>query len=157
MSRPTGRNILELARDHLGERYVLGALAPKDNADWRGPWDCAEFCSWLLYQTAGVLYGVRSVNDDPATADAYTGYWARDCRTRGTAIKVEEAALIPGCFILRSPAERRGHIVVSDGRGGTVEAHSTLRGVIESTLEGRIWTTGILPPGIDYSPAANGG
>jgi hypothetical protein len=154
--RNTGTDLLNLARSAIGGPYVLGAIQPKDAPHWISG-DCAEFASWLLYQVSGVLYGVRSVNDDPAIADAYTGYWARDCRMRGTAIPVIEAAKIPGAFVLRSPAEKRGHIVVSDGLGGTVEAHSTARGVIAYTLTGRDWTTGVLPPGIDYSPTGDGG
>lgn len=155
--RPTGQQLLELARAHIGERYVLGAFAPKNAADWRGPWDCAELASWVVYQVSRILYGVHSANDDPERADAYTGYWARDVRIRGTPVTVAEATLIPGAFVLRSPAERRGHIVVSDGLGGTVEAHSAARGVCASVLQGRIWTTGILVPGIDYAPPGAGG
>lgn len=155
--RPTGQAILDLARTRIGQRYVLGALVPKDRADWDGPWDCSELATWLVFQITGRLYGVSDHNADPAIADSYTGFWARDCRLYGTAIPWPEAARIPGAFILRSPAERRGHIVVSDGLGGTVEAHSTARGVIAYTLGGRAWTTGVLPPGIDYSPHGDGG
>jgi hypothetical protein len=151
MSRPSGQDIVDLARTAIGGKYVLWAIQPKDSPVWIAG-DCAEFASWLVYRTSRVMYGVRSVNDDPETADAYTGYWARDCRTRGTACRVEEAEKIVGAFILRSPGEKRGHIVVSDGMGGTIEAHSTARGVIASTTAGRVWTVGVLPPGIDYKP-----
>ena len=43
-----------------------------------------------------------------------------------------------------------GHIVISDGKGGTIEAHSTKKGVIKSTAQGRRWDTGILIPWIVY-------
>jgi N-acetylmuramoyl-L-alanine amidase len=43
-----------------------------------------------------------------------------------------------------------GHIVISDGQGGMVEAHSTNSGVICHTLSGRRWDMGILIPGISY-------
>jgi N-acetyl-anhydromuramyl-L-alanine amidase AmpD len=49
-----------------------------------------------------------------------------------------------------------GHIVISDGKGGTIEAHSSADGVIKSTLSNRRWDTGILIPWIVYdqkSPA----
>ena len=39
----------------------------------------------------------------------------------------------------------------SDGAGGTIEAHSAARGVVQSTLQGRRWDFGILPPGIAYA------
>ncbi len=38
-----GREILDIALLHVGEDYILGARAPLNNANWRGPWDCAEF------------------------------------------------------------------------------------------------------------------
>jgi hypothetical protein len=53
---PTGLGMLQRARQHIHEDYVLGVVAPKNNPNWRGPWDCAEFTSWLVYQEARVLY-----------------------------------------------------------------------------------------------------
>jgi len=52
----SGPALVDLARQHLGEPYVFGSLAPKNNAAWKGPWDCAEFASWVLFQVAGILY-----------------------------------------------------------------------------------------------------
>ena len=149
----TGDAIVRLGRRHLGEAYVLGALAPKDNARWTGPWDCAEFASWLIFQTGGVLYGCASDAAAPGAADAFTGYWARDVERLGQAISIDDAARTPGAAVLRRPQPGAfGHIAISDGRGGTVEAHSTKLGVIASTIAGRRWDVGILVPGIDYSP-----
>jgi putative peptidoglycan binding protein len=149
----TGEHLVQLGRKHIGESYVLGALAPKDNSRWTGPWDCAEFASWLVFQAAGKLYGCHSDKGPPASADAYTGYWARDVERFGQAISVEEAARTRGAAVLRRPQPGAiGHIAISDGRGGTVEAHSTKRGVIESTISGRRWDVGILVPFIEYSP-----
>ena len=148
--------IVHLARKHVGEKYILGALAPKNNAHWKGPWDCAEFTSWLMYQVAGALYGCLNDAGDPASADAYTGYWSRDANLLGKKISVATAARTPGACVLRIPkAGAIGHIVISDGAGGTVEAHSTKRGVIASALSDRRWDTGILVPGIIYSQAVH--
>ena len=72
---PTGLGMLQRARQHIHEDYVLGVVAPKNNPNWRGPWDCAEFTSWLVYQEARVLYGCVDDNSLPAVADAYTGAW----------------------------------------------------------------------------------
>jgi hypothetical protein len=47
----TGQDVLKLAQRHVSEKYVLGVRVPKDNASWTGPWDCAEFASWLIFQT----------------------------------------------------------------------------------------------------------
>ena len=147
-----GERILQLGRKHIGEPYVLGSLAPKNNPKWAGPWDCAEFASWLVFQAADVLYGCASDSGDPASADAYTGYWARDAETLGVKIGVDQAMRTPGAAVLRSPQPgATGHIVISDGRGGTVEAHSAKAGVIASTMSGRRWDIGVLVPGIEYS------
>jgi hypothetical protein len=146
----SGGDIVRAARRHVGERYVFGALAPKNNAKWRGPWDCAEFTSWLVYQATGALYGCGSASSNPATADAWTGHWLHDGRKLGREIAVAEAAGIPGAFVLRHN-DAGGHIVVSDGRGGTVEAHSTRTGVVERSLSGRRWDLAVLVPGITYA------
>jgi hypothetical protein len=147
-----GEQLLKLARKHVGEKYILGARTPKDNSRWTGPWDCAEFASWLVFQTARVLYGCDNDAGDPAAADAYTGYWQRDADAIGQQISIAHAAATPGAAVLRVPlAGATGHIVISDGLGGTVEAHSTKRGVIEATLSDRRWDMGILVPGITYT------
>jgi len=52
----TGQTVLRIASQHLGEKYLLGTPVPKDNPDWDGPWDCAEFASWLIFQAAKILY-----------------------------------------------------------------------------------------------------
>jgi len=152
----TGERIVEAALEHLGERYVLGAIAPKNDPAWDGPWDCAEFASWCVYQTARILYGCHNNHGNPATADAYTGFWGRDARSLGRQISVAEAARLPGAAVLRLGA-KMGHIVISDGRGGTVEAHSSKTGVIRHTLNGRRWDLGILVPGISYELLSGNG
>lgn len=151
----TGKDIFELAIKHQGERYYFGAEVPKNNANWKGPWDCAEFVSWCVYQTSGILYGCRNNNGNPSLAnsdaDAYTAFWGRDAHKTGKKISVNEAAGTKGAAVLRLPnSEKGGHIVISDGNGGTIEAHSPKRGVILSNLSGRRWDMGILVPGIIY-------
>jgi hypothetical protein len=147
----TGSSLLTIAAKHIGEKYRLGVIAPKNNPDWKGPWDCAEFCSWVVYRATGKLYGC-STNSDPALADAYTGFWARDANTVGNKIEVAKAFITPGAVLLRVPAPNLiGHIVFSDGEGGTIEAHSTRRGVIRSTVQERRWDMGILLPWVQYT------
>jgi N-acetylmuramoyl-L-alanine amidase len=149
---PTGQAVLQLATQHLGEAYHLGMLVPKDNPAWTGPWDCAEFASWLIFQTSDILYGCNNDAGNPATADAYTGFWDQDARNLGHIVPIEEAARIPGAAILRVPPARGiGHVVISDGKGGTVEAHSANDGVVALMLSDRRWDMGILVPGIEYS------
>lgn len=149
---PSGSAILRLAAKHIGEQYVFGARVPKDNPKWRGPWDCAEFTSWLVFQVTGKLFGCHNNAGNPSLADAYTGYWDRDAKAMNCAVDYDRAARTAGAFVLRyAQPGAPGHIVVSDGRGGTVEAHSSKRGVIRARLNKRRWDLGILPPGIAYT------
>jgi N-acetylmuramoyl-L-alanine amidase len=146
---------MKLALKHLGEPYILGAIAPKDNASWKGPWDCAEFASWCVYQVSQQLYGCDRNNGDPAKADAYSGFWVRDAKKIGTPIDVSQAANVAGAFVLRKPQPNLvGHVAISDGLGGTVEAHSSKTGVIQSKLGGRRWDMAVLIPWISYAPAS---
>lgn len=146
----SGNAILQLAADHIGEPYIFGARAPMNNSGWRGPWDCAEFVSWCVFQTTRILYGTVPKND-PILADAYTGYWAQQATADSAYISVEAAARIPGACVLRIPSSLgAGHIVFSDGAGGTLEAHSTAKGVCRQSLSGRRWDSGILVPGVQY-------
>lgn len=148
----TGAGVLNIAQQHVGEKYYLGAIVPKDNSAWRGPWNCSEFASWLVFQLAEILYGCDRDNGDAATAHAYTGYWNRDATNLGQIIPIDQAAGTPGANVLRLPTQKEtGHIVISDGTGGTVEAHSHVDGVIRSTLHNRRWDMGILVPGISYT------
>jgi len=151
----TGHELVELARKHVGERYV-NVLVPKNNPRWTGPWDCAEFASWCVYQVTGQLYGCIDDRADPATAEAYTGGWRNDAKAKGTIIAWDRAASIEGAFVLRYPSApgAMGHIAMCDGRGGTVEAHSTARGVVADRVTGRRWDAGILVPGVTYDTAA---
>lgn len=142
----SGSDLVRLAREHVGEKYVLGARVPKDRRDWKGPWDCAEFVSWVVFQVTGKLVGCLS-------ADAYTGAWQRDCEA-GNVIQmpVARAIQLPGAILLRNPRKgRAGHIVFVAGPNQTIEAHSTKRGVVEATILGRRWDCGILIPGVRYS------
>ena len=146
----SGDEIVRIGIAHLGETYVLGARAPMANANWRGPWDCAEFASWCVFQATGVLYGVNPAHD-PIRADAYTGYWAEQATRDGAQITIDQAARIPGACVVRIPGSGAlGHIAISDGMGGTIEAHSTNKGVIRSVIAGRRWDIGVLVPGVAY-------
>ncbi|MFD2181129.1 peptidoglycan-binding protein [Rhodoplanes azumiensis] len=153
--RGTGGGLLRRALPHLGEDYV-NRQVPKDDANWTGPWDCAEFVSWLVYQEAGILYGCVDNRAPPAAADAYTGAWRRDAERHGIRVSVEQAASTVGGIVLRYPPPGgMGHIALCDGKGGTVEAKGKRYGVVADKVDGRTWHIGILIPGIDYG--ADGG
>jgi N-acetylmuramoyl-L-alanine amidase len=147
----TGQDLIHAAEAHLNEKYHLGVFVPKNNPNWHGPWDCSEFASWCVFQVCGRLYGCEDDKTAPDRAKAFTGFWQRDAQTLGRIITVQQAAAIPGAAILRFPVPGGvGHIVFSNGSGGTIEAHSSNTGVIRSKLAGRRWDIGVLVPDIEY-------
>lgn len=152
---PSGAGLVERARKHIGEAYV-NTQVPKDDQNWHGPWDCAEFVSWLVFQEAGMLYGCLDDKVAPAVADAYSGAWKSDLERLGKRVSVEEAAATAGGIVLRYPPGpgKMGHIAVCDGHGGTIEAKGQRYGVVADTVQGRGWNTGILIPGINYGATA---
>ncbi len=148
----TGQQLVTLGNTRVGDTYIFGALAPKNNPLFHGPWDCAEFVSWIIFQTAGKLYGCESNSHNPATANAFTGFFNRDAHSLGNIVSVNEAASTPGALLLRlAVPELSGHLVVCDGTGGTVEAHSHADGVINGKISNRRWDLGVLVPGISYN------
>lgn len=146
-----GQQLVDIANTRVGQLYVLGALAPKNNPDYLGPWDCAEFVAWVIFQATGKLYGCSDNSSNPAKADAFTGFFHRDVKELGIKTTVEKAASTPGALLLRvATTTLIGHIVISDGKDGTVEAHSHNDGVINGKISGRRWDTGILVPDVSY-------
>jgi hypothetical protein len=141
-----GKDFLKLASAHIGEKYVFGASAPLNNPNYKGPWDCAEFASWIVFQASGKTVGVKSGN-------AWTGHWKTDAKTLCKVISIEEAAKTYGAILLRSPGYKDikiGHIAFSDGNGGTLEAKNAKEGVTASKISGRQWEMGLLIKGITY-------
>ncbi len=142
----TGRQILNLANQHEGEKYFFGANVPFNNPNYKGPWDCAEFVSWIIYQLTKLKIGVRK-------NEAYTGFWKEDVSKYCTKISISDAALTYGAILFRPPGFKgikTGHIVISDGCGGTIEAKSTNDGVCKSVVKGRIWEYGLLINSVQY-------
>jgi hypothetical protein len=148
---PTGKDVVRLASKHLNEAYVLGAFAPKDNAKWKGPWDCAEFASWVTFQTTGLLLGCTDNNENPARADAYSGAWARDATLSQRPISLGQAKTTAGALLIRKPPPKGiGHVAISRGDGTTVEAHSAAKGVSNHPIDGRRWDFAMLLPLVEY-------
>ena len=149
----TGAHVLALAKTRIGEKYV-NVQVPKDNRNWHGPWDCAEFASWLVYQAIGKLYGCIDNAADPAVADAYSGAWVRDAIDEILdPITQREANGIAGAVLIRKPPApgKMGHIAITDGRGGTVEAAGVNLGVRRDRVEGRLWNYAVKIPELAYS------
>lgn len=153
----TGAQLVALARTRIGEKYV-NVRVPKDNPNWHGPWDCAEFASWLVYQKTQKLYGCTDNSDNPALAEAYSGAWVRDARAGVlTASTEDEAVNTPGVILIRKPPAPgiMGHVAISDGFGKTVEAAGTGLGVREGKVRGRLWDYLAKIPEISYSSTTN--
>lgn len=146
-------NITSKAKQYLKRPYVLGAYVPKDNENYSGAFDCAEFVAFVNYQVLGILFGTEKNDFSRKNSDdAYTGYFDRDAHKQGVIIPVAQAIRTPGAMLLRiAKGNSVGHIVFSQGDGTTVEAHSTKYGVIESRTDGRRWDIGILLPGVEYT------
>ena len=149
----TGTDLLRLAEGHLGEKYV-NVLVPKDNPHWHGPWDCAEFASWVVYQKMQALYGCDNNHGNPALADAYSGYWVRDAQN-GIVPATDQATAnnTAGVVLIRKPPlpGTMGHVAITDGQGGTVEAAGTGLGVRRGKVEGRQWHFCAKIPGVAYT------
>lgn len=149
----TGADLLELAETRLGEKYV-NVLVPKDNPHWHGPWDCAEFASWVVYQRVQTLFGCVDDGGNPAVTESYSGAWVRDAAD-GTLRVVGQATanVMAGVVLVRRPPMpgRMGHVAISDGRGGTVEAAGTGLGVRRGRVEGRQWHFCAQIPGVAYA------
>lgn len=131
--------LIVAAAEHKGEKYVYGANVDFLDPEWRGPWDCAEFVSWLVYQEYEVILGCLDNEAPIADLEPFTGGWRRDIANENGIIrvKVQEAYDIVGAILLRYP--QRKHVVISDGRGGTWEAMGRDYGVCQGRARNRGW------------------
>ena len=145
-----GNRLIDRASSHIGQEYKLGARAKYLDPNFAGPWDCAEFVSWVVFQESGEqeLLGCQPRN--PASADAYTGQWVADAKKYGLIISVEEALSTVGTALLRSPnGHPHGHIAFSVGDGQhTVEAMDSKHGVTKGPAnpQQRGWDYGVRIP-----------
>lgn len=148
----TGSDFLDLAATRIGCDYVFGCEVDLDDPDWglspNQPFDCAELISWLAKQLTGKLYGC--IQEKGQRPDPWTGAWYRDAK-KGVVkvIPLETAYKTPGAILLRYE-EGMHHIVLSDGKNGTIEAKGAAWGVCRGQAEGRLWTMGILIPDVKY-------
>jgi len=159
----TGQDLFNKGLLCRGQNYILNIPpVPKNDNAYNGPWNCSEFVSWAVYQVSvpGRLYGCDDDNGNPANERAYSGDWKLDAEGRiagSKIITVTEAGRTPGAAILRVPSietngQLIGHVVISDGNGGTMEARGAAYGVNTFQINGnRRWDYGILIPWITYT------
>lgn len=144
-----GQEFIQRAESHLEEHYILGAKADLDDPHYQGPWDCAEFVTYIVYQVTGIKYGYKQ-------RECYTGYWKEDLdKGKIRSIEIEDAINTVGAILLRYPnthtEKPEGHIAFSRGDGKTIEAMDSKHGVHEGKAGGRIWDIGILLPDVQYT------
>jgi hypothetical protein len=121
----TGRDVLKKAASKIGQEYLMGAAVPFDQDDYDGPWDCAEYVSWVLWKLLGKKYGSTHGPD----AEPWTGAWMDDMLAdKVHRIPMSLAVKTPGAVLLRR-TKKEGHIAFSDGKGGTIEAKGRRWGV----------------------------
>ncbi|GLH79183.1 hypothetical protein SSBR45G_40920 [Bradyrhizobium sp. SSBR45G] len=148
----TADDMVKLAMRHVGERYILGADVPLDRAGYTGPWDCAEFASWLAYQMTGKLIGCVKNDVAVARADPYSDAWARDGERSGQIVLQNDAGHSRGAVLVRRPRnDRPGHVAISRGDGTTIEAMDHVHGVAVGNVAGRRWDICFRIPGITYA------
>lgn len=114
----TASDFVSRLRSHEGQEYEWGGTRAKTGFD----------CSGLIYrvmQNAGF-------GNFPRTSVLQIAH--------AKGIGVREAINTPGA-LLYFP----GHIAVSLGNGGTIEARGEAYGVVEATAEGRFLAGGLLP------------
>jgi N-acetylmuramoyl-L-alanine amidase len=145
----TGADLLKEAESHLGDEYVLGADVPLvQGDDYHGETDCAEFCTEVVQEVTGKIYGALAPNSD--NPDPWTGQWyAEMLAGKVIQVTVDRAIRTPGALLLRRNRSG-GHIAFSDGKGGTVEAMGADYGVCRGRAAGRGFQWGIFLPGACY-------
>jgi cell wall-associated NlpC family hydrolase len=130
----TGDDLVQRAIRHIGEPYQLGAAADLDDPDYAGPWDCADFVSWCVYQTYGLKLGLT------LAGHPYSGAWISWAEGSANALPLERAYQTPGAILVRRAHHYgAGHVAISDGEGGTIEARGTRYGVVRAKGRGRVW------------------
>lgn len=151
-----GMDIITVGSSRIGQAYVLGANVPLDKPTHNGPWDCAEFASWCVYQAyEGMRFGFKPVGNI-AHAEPYSGHWYDQALKQGRIISVKTALKIAGAVLIRKPGtpySDYGHVAFCVGDGAkTLEARSTAFGVgiFDAHAGNRPWTIACLLPGIDY-------
>jgi N-acetylmuramoyl-L-alanine amidase len=145
----TGQDLLHEAEKHLGDPYRLGADVPLvQGDDYHGETDCAEVTTEVVQEVTGKIYGALNPHSD--NPDPWTGEWYAQLMA-GTLIQVtvDRAMRTPGALLLRRNGSG-GHIVFSDGKGGTVEAMGAQWGVVRGHAAGRGFQWGIYIPGVCY-------
>lgn len=133
----TGQDVIDVGQQHLGEDYfwrydnhgtvstapVAGATwvlmtdSALANSSYEGPWDCAEFVTYCVYQAYGLKYGLIPATKGTSSRESRAGQWLTDATTltsEFTEITLTEASDTAGAIII---AETGSHVALSMGNG----------------------------------------
>jgi hypothetical protein len=149
----TGQDAIDIGSTRVGQEYVFGAVVPLDNPNWKGPWDCAEFTSWVAFQAHGLVYGAGNPKK-LSQAQPFSGHWFTEAKKSATVITPKAALKIPGAALIRQPTPGLiGHVAFAIGDGDrTLEARGKAFGVgIFKGAANRNWSIGALLPGVEYA------
>ncbi|HXU40154.1 MAG TPA: hypothetical protein VN937_27610 [Blastocatellia bacterium] len=147
----TAKDLITEALKHVGEEYIFGADVPFDKPTYKGPWDCAEFCSWVTYQIAGIVVGCTDNSASITKLEPYSGGWYRDGMASARRVSYDVAVNTPGAVFVRKPIPgRAGHVAFSQGNGKTIEAMDSRRDVTEGNPAHRVWNVCFLIDGVEY-------
>ena len=148
----TADDLVKLAMQHVGEKYDWGADVPLGDENYTGPWDCAEFASWAVYQISGQMIGCTDNAAPLPQAEPYSGAWADDAEASPGQLTIEEAMQTRGAVLVRKPKnDKAGHVSISRGDGTTIEAMDTAHGVAVGKVAGRKWDICFKIPGLEYT------
>ena len=142
--RSLATQMIALAETRIGEEYDWGADVDIDDEDWHGPWDCAEFTTWLYYQTTGKVFGCIDNEAAIKNLEPYSQSWLRDAKVSDKSVSISSAAKTPGAFLVRKKRPGKpGHVAMSVGDGTTIEAKSAADGVTHDVIENRVWDAAV--------------
>ena len=149
-----GKDVLDVGLTKVGQAYVIGTSVPLDNAYWKGPWDCAEFASWCVYQAyEGMRFGFNDVKNI-AYAEPFSGAWYAQALKHAKIISIKDALAIPGAVLLRKVGlggTEYGHVAFCMGDGEHIlEARGKEYGVNVFSALHRPWSFGCMLPDVDY-------
>ena len=130
---------VDLCLAQKGDKYIFGAEAARTDPNPEA-FDCSELIEWAMESL-----GFGDFPDGSMNQRAF-------CEKRER-LTVTEATKLRGALLFRDVSVNGvGHVAVSLGNGRTIEARGSDFGVgVFSAIEGRVWTSGALIPGLDYN------
>lgn len=132
-------DFVALCQSMAGHPYVYGAEVSLTDAA-PGAFDCSELTQWAAARSGVYL------PDGSGPQYAF-------CKSKGTLISIEEAAVTRGALLFRGPGGSE-HVAVSLGDGkSTIEARGKAYGVTNAPVTGRAWTAAARVPDLVYNTA----